>query len=155
MKKGIFLLLSLAFFGACTENSTTLTDIPSVEMECGTTVCQAASGAKDAIAIISLSGCAPDQVDLESVASGSVTGTCNGTTCTATVNDWKDRNGNAITQIISRSYYICSRFNLDGVVGPSAGDEFSEVRKTIVSNDPIDANNGTWGLSYFSRSVRP
>ena len=155
MKK-VFLLLtaSLGLF-SCTENSNTITKIPNVEMTCATSPCQSAqnSGSKDAYVIITLSGCAPDQVDLDAVASGSTTASClSSVSCTGTVSSWRDRNGNAITEMISTSYYICSRINFDNTIGASSGDEYSEVRKYIISDDPVIAGNSSWGVDYFSRS---
>jgi hypothetical protein len=162
MKKNLAMLLvgvlcGLGGLTGCGLNSEGAIDIPDVDMSCTTARCQINSSpnGRDAVSVITTEGCAPDQIDSNSIASGTTTVSCtvsNG--CTGSVTSWRDKNGVPIAQITASTYYVCNWIDLNNNGVKNEGvDEFSELREAIYSASNIEANSPTWGVTYASRGV--
>ena len=154
MRKYFLLLPCGRFLAACAKSGTGSTTIPEISLDCTTVKCKSALGTYSAVTIISRSGCAPDQVELDPIAVGSIGNMiCGSTGCTGTISSWADNNGSPITSMDSNSYYVCSRIDLDRDDLVDVGDEYSELRITIESATTISAVGGDWGVSYFSKGM--
>lgn len=130
-------LVVLAFFTtSCERGSGAPVPIPDVHIECSTGNCVGATGTHVASVVFTRSGCAPDQMNFEFIASGNANVSCVSGTCSGTVTTWGDKNQNLVTEILSNFYYICGWIDLnDSIVDNN--DAFSHTSDTIVSGETL------------------
>lgn len=144
--KLFFLLYTLLFLNACeSTGSGVVVDAPNVDISCSSSKC-AIAGFIDAYVVLTLSGCAENQIGFESVASGTEQLLCSGSSCTGTLNSWTP------SSIESRSYYICGWIDIDNNGVKNSADAFSED-ELFISGSPLTMTN--WSVTYSSLRKRP
>lgn len=148
MKLRILFLGALVFTIAGCESSGdgTPVDSPDVFIDCSTAKCTSGSTSKDGYVVLSLSGCAPDQIGFDTVASGNVQLLCTAGACRGTVTNLTP------SSFSSRSYYVCGWIDVNDDSVQNSVDAFAEDY-LFVSGSPLTISN--WSVSYtFSRSRR-
>lgn len=137
----------MLLISGCTPSadSTVTTDMLTVQRTCTTDKCKSIMGSYDCVTVFTLSGCSQTTINYDVVATGSSKVSCAGSNCNGILNTWSDPDGNPITSITSRSYYICSwiDFNNNAVKDPA--DEFSSVQQTVNSSTVLTITS--WGAS--------
>lgn len=146
-KKTHFLcFVLLAFVGGCdSAGDGTSVSVPRTEIRCSTAKC-AGVGFADVVISFTLSGCAGDQITFEEYSTGSMSLTCNGTSCTGTISSWSPNT------IPSRTYYVCGWIDIDNDGIRDASDAFSE-EQTYITGSPLTITN--WGATYSSVRQHP
>lgn len=145
MRFTIFFLCAslLALAGCESSGDGTKVDAPNVDIRCNTSKCTSGAVNKDAYVVLSLSGCAPDQIGFDTVASGSVQLICTGGGCTGTVTNITPDN------FTSRSYYVCGWIDVNDDGVQNSTDAFSEDN-VFVSGSTLSITS--WSVTYtFSR----
>lgn len=150
----LMLLAAFALAGCESTGSGEPVDIPDVNFNCTTTLCRDESGLRDAVVVFSLSGCAPDQINFNSVATGTASASCSAGGCTGRVSNWRDATtGVAMTQIPARSYEVCGWIDLDNDA-KDGDDAFAEDDVFVSALTSIDLTD--WSVTYsFSRKTAP
>jgi hypothetical protein len=144
--KLLFVLSTLVFLNACeSTGSGVVVEAPKVDINCNNSKCTVA-GFVDATIVLSLSGCAENQIGFDSKASGTVQLLCSGSACTGTLVSWSP------SSIESRSYYICGWIDIDSNGVYSTADAFSED-ELFISGSPLTMTN--WSVTYSSLRKRP
>lgn len=139
--KYLLLLLFLTTLVSCQKSSEGgAIDTPSIDIACTESKC-AVAGFRDAVVVITSSGCADDQITFEDVATGSVQLVCNGSSCSGTLSQW------STNTINSNEYYLCGWIDIDNTAAKNANDVFSDD-KVYVSGSPLTMTN--WSVTYFS-----
>lgn len=124
------------------------TDIPNVQHSCSTSKCTSAPMTLyNSVTVFSLSGCSQSTIDFEPIASGTTTVNCNGTNCNGIVSTWRNPEGDIITSMEARTYYICSWIDLNQNSVKDAADEFSVLNQTVNSASVRTINQ--WGATAF------
>lgn len=138
--KWIGLASAVMLVSACESSGSGVTvGVPSVDIACSTSKC-AVSGFRDAYVVLTLSGCAEDQINFETVATGTEQLICTGSACSGTVRQWIP------STFESRTYYICGWIDIDDNGVKNAADAFSEDQ-TFVSGSTLTMTN--WSVTYF------
>ena len=144
--KLFFLLYTLVLLNACeSSGSGVVVNAPNVDISCSSSKC-AIAGFIDAYVVLTLSGCAENQIGFESVASGTEQLLCSGSSCTGRLNSWTP------SSIESRSYYICGWIDIDNNGVKNSADAFSED-ELFISGSPLTMTN--WSVTYSSLRKRP
>ncbi|MBY0315321.1 MAG: hypothetical protein K2Q26_07365 [Bdellovibrionales bacterium] len=124
------------------------TDIPNVQHTCTTSKCTSAPMTMyNSVTVFSVAGCSQSSIDYQPVASGTTTVNCNGTNCNGIVSTWRDPEGNVITSIPARPYYICSWIDFNQNSIKDAADEFSVLNESVNSASVRTINQ--WGATAF------
>ena len=133
--RSVFLLLVVALFSgvtACDSDGTgAQVPLPLVDILCVGGKCSIA-GTRDVVTNLTLSGCDPQQIDFEPVATGTGTVSCNGSRCTGTVSQW------SASTVEGRSYYVCGWIDINDNAIKNAQMLFREL--SIVSGAAITMN---------------
>lgn len=133
----IFSLLVFFFLGCNSSDEGASVDAPNTDISCSTSKCSV-SGVRDVVINLTLSGCSPDQIGFENIATGSGEVLCNGSSCTGTVREWSP------ATFASRTYYVCGWIDADPGI-KSANDAFSESQ-IYISGSPLSISN--WSVTY-------
>lgn len=115
---------------------------PNIDLDCSDAKC-AVAGFRDAVVVLSLSGCAPDQITFETpAATGNVQLVCNGTACSGTLSQWSKET------VPSRAYWICGWIDIDDDnFIDETSDAFSDDRAAITGSALTITN---WSVTYSS-----
>lgn len=139
-----FCMFAWALAGCESSGDGTKIDVPDVQIACSTSKCTSGSPSKDAYVVLSLSGCAPDQIGYDTVASGSTQLLCTGGSCHGTVTNITP------SSVASRSYYVCGWIDVNDDSTQNSADAFSEDF-LFVSGSTLTLSN--WSVTYsFSRA---
>jgi hypothetical protein len=143
------ILLSVVIAAGCDKvgGSGVIINMPSAQISCDSAKCAGEVGARDAYVVLSRSGCDPSQINYEPiVATGFVSVTCGGSGCSGTVTSWSDDNGDLLTEVESRSYYVCGWIDIDGNTAKDpADDAYSEEYRTVTESTLTLSD---WSVTY-------
>ncbi len=146
--KFLFLTATLGVLSGCESSGDgTQVDAPNIDIVCSTSKCTSGLPSKDAYVVLSLSGCAPDQIGFDTIASGTTQLLCTGGSCRGTVT-------NVTPDTISaRSYYVCGWVDVNDDSLQNSADAFAEDN-TYISGSPLSLTS--WSVTYsFSRQRHP
>lgn len=152
IKKAILFGTLFGALSACESSGDgTPVPLPQAQVLCAEGDCTTTTGSRDAVVTLSRSGCAPDQIDLDTVAVAAMTVTCSAGSCTGSTTSWRSDTGSSLGTVPATSYDLCGWIDLDDD-GKDGDDVFSED-SVFVSGSTIELDN--WGATYtFSRKVR-